>query len=71
MLKENGYQESIISKIFKRVTKNHTLSQSLQQTQTTDIQAEKVRKNINCDVYSDLTNKIHFLRWKHFRETTL
>ena len=50
MLKENGYQESIISKIFKRVTKNHTLSQSLQQTQTTDIQAEKIRKNINCDV---------------------
>ena len=53
MLKEYGYQESIINKIFKRITKNHTLSQSLQQTQTADIQSEKIRKNINCDVYSD------------------
>ena len=25
MLKENGYQESIISKIFKRITNNHSL----------------------------------------------
>ena len=27
MLKENGYQESIISKIFKRITNNHSLPQ--------------------------------------------
>ena len=27
VLKENGYQESIISKIFKRITNNHSLSQ--------------------------------------------
>ena len=27
-LKENGYQESIISKIFKRITNNYSLSQS-------------------------------------------
>ena len=31
VLKENGYQESIISKIFKRITNNHRLSQSQQQ----------------------------------------
>ena len=28
VLKENGYQESIISKIFKRITNNHRLPQS-------------------------------------------
>ena len=28
VVKENGYQESIISKIFKRITNNHSLSQS-------------------------------------------
>ena len=33
VLKENGYQESIISKIFKRITNNHSLPQLQQQTQ--------------------------------------
>ena len=28
VLKENGYEESIISKIFKRIADNHSLSQS-------------------------------------------
>ena len=28
VLKKNGYQESIISKIFKRITNNHTMPQS-------------------------------------------
>ena len=28
VLKENGYQESIISKIFKRITSNYSLPQS-------------------------------------------
>ena len=37
VLKENGYQESIISKIFKRITNNHNLPQSQQQTQATNI----------------------------------
>ena len=48
MLKENGYQESIISKIFKRITNNnHSLPQSQQLTQTTDIQDEEIRVSIN------------------------
>lgn len=33
MLKENRYQESNVSKIFKRITVNHSFSQSKQQTQ--------------------------------------
>ena len=36
-LKENEYQESIIRKIFKRISNNHSLSQSQQQTKATDI----------------------------------
>ena len=30
MLKENGYQESVISKIFRRITNDHSLPQSQQ-----------------------------------------
>ena len=37
---ENGYQESIISKIFKKITNNHKLPQSEQLTQATDMQEE-------------------------------
>ena len=47
MLKENGYQESIIRKIFKRITNNDSLSQSQQQTKTRDIQGEEIRISIN------------------------
>ena len=47
MLKEIGYQESIISKIFKRITNNHSLPQSNQLTQATDFQEEEIRMNIN------------------------
>ena len=44
MLKENGYQESLISKIFKRITTNHRLPQSQQLTQATDIREEGIHK---------------------------
>ena len=38
VLKENGYQESIINKIFRRITNNHSFRQSQQLTQATDIE---------------------------------
>ena len=47
VLKENGYQESIINKIFKRITNNHNLPQSNHLTQATDIQEEGIRMSIN------------------------
>ena len=47
MLKENGYQESIISKIFKRITNNHSLPQLQQQMQAADIQEEEIKITIN------------------------
>ena len=72
MLKENGYQESIIRKIFKRITNNDSLSQSQQQTKTRDIQGEEIRMSINVPhvqgtiekttAYSQISqSKIHFL----------
>ena len=47
VLKENGYRESIINKIFRRITNNHSLPQSQQLTQATDIQEEEIRIIIN------------------------
>ena len=47
MLNENGYQESIINKIFWRITNNQNLPQSQQLTQATDIQKEDIRMSIN------------------------
>ena len=46
VLKDNGYQESIISKIFKRITNNLSLSHPQQQTQAEDIQEEDIRMNL-------------------------
>ena len=36
-----------MSKTFKRITNNHSLLQSQQQTQATDIQKEEIRMSIN------------------------
>ena len=47
MLNKNRYQESIVCKIFKRITNNHNLSQSQQQAQATDIQEEEIRISMN------------------------
>ena len=47
VLKENGCQESIISEIFRRITNNHSLPQSQQLKQVTDIQEEEVKMSIN------------------------
>ena len=47
VLKENGYPESIINKIFRRITNNRSLPQSQQLTQVTDIQEEETRIIIN------------------------
>ena len=43
MLKENGYQESIFSEFFKRITDNHSLTQAQQQTQSTGVQEMSIK----------------------------
>ena len=58
MLKENGYQESIISKIFRRTTNIHSLPQSQQLTQATDIQEEEIKKSINLPYVEGTSEKL-------------
>ena len=63
VLEENGYQESIISKIFKRITSNNSLSHSQQKMQATDIQEEKIRVSINLAYVKGSSKKLkHILR---------
>ena len=57
-LKGKGYQESIISKIFKTIANNHSLSQSQQQTQAKDIQGEKIRISINLPFVESTSEKL-------------
>ena len=77
MLKENRYQESIISKIFKWVTNNHSLSQSQQLTQATDIQEEEIRMSINLPYVEGTSEKVwcilrsHKIRSTFYTENTL
>ena len=67
MLKENGYQESIISKPFKRITNNHTLSQSQQQTQKED---EEIKMIVNLPYVEGTSEKLdHILRSHEIRST--
>ena len=42
MLKQNRYQERVISKIFHKITNSHCLSLSQQQMQATDIPEEEI-----------------------------
>ena len=77
MLKENGYRESIISKIFKRVTNNHSLSQSQQQMQATGIQEEEIKISVNLAYVEGASEKLqqilgsHKIRSTFYTERTL
>ena len=77
MLKENGYQECIISKIFKTITNNHSLPQSRQQTQATYIQEEEIRLSRNIPYIEGISEKLrcilrsHKIRSAFYTENTL
>ena len=58
MLKENGYQESITCKIFKRIPNNHSLPQLQQQMQAADIQEEEIRMSINLPYVEGISEKL-------------
>ena len=76
VLKENGYRESIINKIFRRITNNHSLHQSQQLTQATDIQEEKIRISINLPYIEGTSEKLwcilrsHKIRLTFYTEIT-
>ena len=65
VLKENVYQESIIAKIFERVTNNHSLLQSQQKTQAADIQEEKIRMSINLPYVEGTSKKLVLILRSH------
>ena len=66
VLRENGYQESIISKIFKRITdNNHSLPQSQQLTPATDIQQEEIRMGINLTYVEGISEKLQRISRSH------
>ena len=64
VFKDNGYQESIINKIFRRITNNHCLPQS-QLKQATDIQEEEIRISINLPYVQGTTEKLRSILRSH------
>ena len=75
VLKENGYRESIINKISRRITNNHSLPQSQQLTQATDIQEEQIRIILPYvqGIFDKLRNilRSHKMRSTFYSEMTL
>ena len=65
MLKKNECQESIISKIFRRITNNHSFPQSQQLTQATDIQEEEIRMSINLPCVEGTIKKLRRILRSH------
>ena len=77
VLKENGYRESIINKVFRRITNNHSLPQSQELTQATDIQEEEFRISITLLYVEGTSEKLwrilrsHKIRSTFYTEMTL
>ena len=65
VLKENGYQGSIVSKIFNRITNNRSLIKSKQQTQATDIQEEEIRMSVNLPFVKGTSEKLRGILRSH------
>ena len=68
VLKENGYQESIISKVF---TNDLSSSQSQQQTKASDIQEKEIGMSINLPYVEDTSEKLRRIRRPHKIKSTL
>ena len=77
VLKENGYQESIISKIFKKITSIYSLSQLQQQRQATDIKEKEIRMSINLPYDEGTSEKLwrmlrfHKIKFTFYSASTL
>ena len=70
MLKENGYRESIVNKIFRRITNNNSLPQSQQLTQATDIQEERIKTSINLPYVEGTSEKLRRILRSHKTRST-
>ena len=77
LFKENWYQEKIISKIYKIITSNRSLSQSQQQTQVIDFKEEEIIISINLSQVEGTSEKLwrilrsHKVRPTFYTEKTL
>ena len=65
VLKKNEYQESIIDKTFRKITNNHSLPQSQQLTQATDIQEEEIRMSIDLPYVEGTSEKLRRILRSH------
>ena len=65
VLKDDRYREGTMSKIFKRFTNNHSLSQSQQQTQVINIQEQEIRINISLPYVESFSEKLRRLLRSH------
>ena len=70
-LKENEYQESIISKIFKRIANNPILFQSPLKTQATYIQKHEIKMSINLLCVEGTREKLRRILRSHTVISTL
>ena len=70
VLKENGYRKSIISKIFKRITNNHSLPQLQQQTQAAHIQEEEIRMSKNLPYVEGTSENLRRILRSHKTRST-
>ena len=61
---------SIISKIFRRITINHSLSQSEQLTQATDIQEEETKMSINLPYVEGTSERLRRILRSHKMRST-
>ena len=70
VLKENGYQQSVMCKIFNRIANSHSPSQSEQLMQATDIKEVEIRISIKLP-YVEVTSEklLHILRSHKIRST--
>ena len=64
-LKENRYQENIVSNIMKRITNTQSFSQSQQQKQATDVQDEEIRMSINLPYVKGTSEKLRHILKSH------
>ena len=71
VLKENGCQEGIISKIFRRITNKYSLPQAQQLMQATDIQDEEIRMSINLPYVEGTSEKLRCILRSHKIRSTL
>ena len=70
MLNENGYQECIIRKIFRRITSNYSLPQSKQLMEATNMQDKEIRMSTNLSFVEGTSEKLRrILRSLKIRST--